>query len=72
MQGRGSAGWEDLVDPCGAMGCLWHENKETRSCGDEEEKIRLDGERRLRVFRLHRSQRPGVIRRLSSTESNSL
>ena len=40
MQSRSTAEWEDRVDPCVAMGCLWHEHKETRSCVDEEEKIR--------------------------------
>lgn len=49
MQSRGSAGWEDWVDPCVAMGCL---GMSIRRPGVVwMRRRRIDGERRLRVFR---------------------
>lgn len=40
MQRKVVAGWEDWVDPCVAMGCLWHEHIETKSFVGEEDEMR--------------------------------
>lgn len=40
MQERAVIDWEDRVNPCVAMGCLWHTHKETTACVDSVEKQR--------------------------------
>lgn len=48
MQERACVDWEDRVNPCVAMGCLWHSHRETVSCVEEaEKKAWIEGIERL-------------------------